>query len=331
MNAAQADKARFKALVDRANADLARNKDLYDQGAISKQQYDTAVAEADVQKASLAGAEAAVERAELDLVFTKVTAPVDGKIGKTNLTLGNLITPDQASSAPMATIVSVNPMYVYFDVDERTLLRAQKQVREDEGVKSGPRPKLSEVKWAVEISLANETDYEHTGVLDFIDNEVDPQTGTIRVRGNFDNSTRYLTPGLFVRVRLPLSEPRQFVLVPERAVGTDLKEKFLLIVKEDKTVEYRKVTLGLQTSDGLRVIETGLQAGENIIIDGIQRAQPGPTVNPSPIDLKEELKKSASSVSKPMPKIPDADISAEKSSEKSTPKPKPPSKANDTN
>jgi len=286
LNAAKAEQSRFQATLDRANADLSRNKELYDQGAISQQQFDTAKAEADVQKASLEGAVAAVERAQLDLNFTQVASPVDGKIGKKNLTVGNLIAPDQTTSEPLATVVSLDPMYVYFDVDERTLLRAQKETREREGVREGARPRLSEVEWPVQISLANETDYEHDGYLDFIDNQVDPETGTIRVRGRFDNKTRYLTPGLFVRVRLPMGTPTPHVLVPERAVGTDLKEKYLLVVKEDNLVEYRKVTLGIQTTDGYRVIEEGVEAGEKIIIDGVQRAQPGTKVNPSQIELE---------------------------------------------
>lgn len=301
LNAAKAEKARYQALLDRANADLSRNQELYDQGAISQQQYDTAKAEANVQQASLQGAEAAVERAELDLNFTKVTSPVQGKIGRKSLTVGNLVAPDQTTSEPLATVVSLDPMYVYFDVDERTLLRAQKENRERDGEKEGARPRLSEVNWPVQISLANETDFLHDGVLDFIDNQVDPETGTIRVRGRFENKTRYLTPGLFVRVRLPMSEPKEHILVPERAIGTDLKEKYLLIVPEGNKVEYRKVTLGGQTADGLRMVESGLKPGEKFIVDGIQRAQPGDKVNPSQIKIETE---SAQESNAPAVKIP---------------------------
>jgi RND family efflux transporter MFP subunit len=170
-------------------------------------------------------------------------------------------------------------MYVYFDIDERSMLLSQQMAREE-----GENPRADHImdrKIPVEIGLANEEGFPHDGIIDFFENKVDSGTGTIRVRGIFDNSTRYLTPGLFVRVRVPSSDPHQALLVAESALGTDRDKKFLLIVDKDDVAQYHQVRLGSPQGD-LRVIEAGIKPDDLIIVNGIQRVRPGMKVTPRP-------------------------------------------------
>ncbi len=170
-------------------------------------------------------------------------------------------------------------MYVYFDIDERSLLFAQKMAQ-DKG--QNPRPDhIKDLKIPVEIGLADEEGFPHKGIIDFVENKVDPGTGTITVRGMFDNSTRWLMPGLFVRVRVPASDPKQALLVAESAMGTDRDKKFLFVVDKDDVAQYHQVRLGSAQGD-LRVIEAGIKADDWVIVNGIQRVRPGMKVTPRP-------------------------------------------------
>jgi len=198
-------------------------------------------------------------------------------MSKANVTIGNLV----EASTLLTTLVSTDPMYVYFDVDERAMLNFREHYRQTHpGTTALPSPR--DLAPVVEIGLANEKGYSRRGTLDFVDNRVDPATGTMQARAVFDNGNRDLTPGLFVRVRTPVRDPTPTILVIERAVGTDQGTKYLLVVNDQNVVEYRPVELG-PLSDGLRVVRSGVQAGERVIVDGLQRARPGLTVNPHPI------------------------------------------------
>jgi RND family efflux transporter MFP subunit len=279
LDKALADVARNQAQVVKTKADLARSEKLLPSGAISREDYDQQIAARDMASAQLQSAEAAVRDAQLNLEFTKITAPIQGRISRANITAGNLIQAGMGGSSVLTTIVSINPMYVYFDIDERTMLLAQHMAGE-EGDKLNAAH-IKDRKIPVEINLANEEGFPHIGLIDFVDNKVDTSTGTISARGVFDNSTRYLTPGLFVRVRVPSSDPHQALLVAESALGTDRDKKFLLVVDKDDVAQYHQVRLGSPQGD-LRVIEAGIKPDDLIIVNGIQRVRPGMKVTPRP-------------------------------------------------
>jgi len=213
--------------------------------------------------------------------FSKIAAPIAGKISRSQITEGNLI---NADVTVLTTIVSVEPMQVYFDVDERTILTLRKRVREGqlEGKRDQEIPVL--------MGLTIDKDYPHVGHIDFLENRVDPRTGTIRVRGTFENpkpdkGERILDAGLFARIRVPIGDRKPALLVTERAIGTDQGQKFVYVVDDKNEVVFRPVQLGAM-HDGLRVIAEGVNAGERVIIDGLQRVRPGSVVNPKPGDMR---------------------------------------------
>jgi RND family efflux transporter MFP subunit len=278
LDAAKGQVAQWEAKLTRAEADVARNERLLPKGAASQKDLDTAIADRGEARAAIQSARAQVERAALDVEFTKVTAPIDGRVSRAQVTKGNLVNASAGEATLLTTIVAVNPMYVYFDVDERALLQYQQAARARAGG-SQQIPNVREAKIPVQLGLANEVGFPYAGVIDFADNRVDPQTGTIRVRGMFANTNRIFTPGLFARVRVPVGDKYQAVLVPERAIGTDQGQKYLLAVNDQNVVEYRAVKLG-RVHDGLRVIQDGLKSDELVIVNGIQRARPGVTVTP---------------------------------------------------
>lgn len=279
LDKAKADVARAEAMLIKAKADLARSTRLLPTKAISQEDYDQQVAQKDMAAAQVQAAQAAQRDAQLNLDFTNITAPIDGRISRIKITVGNLVQAAQGGSSILTTIVSTDPMYVYFDIDERTMLLSQQMAREE-----GESPRADHIKnrkIPVEINLANEEDFPHQGILDFAENKVDSSTGTIRVRAVFDNSTRYLTPGLFVRVRVPSSDPHQALLVAESALGADRDKKFLLVADKDNVAQYHQVRLGSAQGD-LRVIEAGIKPDDWIIVNGIQRVRPGMKVTPRP-------------------------------------------------
>jgi RND family efflux transporter MFP subunit len=277
LDRAQGDLARLQAMLDKAQVDVARSEKLRPSGAASEDEYEQRVAQLAVHKASLQSAEAAVREAQLNLEFTKISSPIDGRLGRTRITEGNLIQPGPGESTVLTTVVTTDPIYVYFNIDEHALLKyAGARWGSGEGISPN---RTRQLQIPAEIGLANEEGFPHAGVLDFVDNRVTRDTGTIQARGVFDNSKHYLTPGLFVRVRIPFGKPHQALLVTERAIGRDQKEKFLLTVNKDNVVEYRRVKVGA-LRDGLRVIESGIQADDAIIVKGLQRVRPGVTVRP---------------------------------------------------
>jgi len=266
-------------------SDLARAKKLIVDNAISQSDFDQTVAQHDQAVAALAGAQAEAAAAKLNLDFTKLYSPIDGEISRTLITQGNLVNADQTL---LTTVVSVDPMYVYFDADENTILRIQRDVREG-------KIKLEKIKLEqydlipVRMGLQTEQGHPHRGFLDFADNKYDAMTGTIQVRGRFDNpkpprGMRELRPGNFARVRLDVGAPHQALLVAERAILSDQGKKYLLVVDEKNTAEYRAVKLGVLEGQ-LRVIEEGIKPGEKIIVDGLQRVRPGMTVAPKLVEM----------------------------------------------
>jgi len=285
---AACDQAASQVSVREANlkfrqAEVARTKPLLASNAISQSDYDQSVAAEAEAAASVAAAKAALESAQLNLDFTKIASPIAGRISRANITVGNLV---RADDTLLTTVVSVDPMYVYFYVDEGTILRIERDLRE------GKIQTRDDQKLPVLVGLADDDGYPHHGTFDFADNRVDPSTGTIRVRGVFANpkpakGNRALVSGLFARVRVPISSPRKALMVTERALLTDQGQKYLLVV-EDKngasTVRYRPVKVG-KLEHGLRVIEAGLQPGERVIVNGLQRVREGMNVEPTVVDM----------------------------------------------
>jgi RND family efflux transporter MFP subunit len=243
-------------------------------GAMSREEFDKVAGDRGEAVASRDATKANVERAKLDLEYTKVTAPINGRISRYYVTVGNLVQAgDQGGGTLLTTIVSVDPMYAYYDVDEYTVLRVRQMVRE--GRADSPR----ETALPVMLGLANEKGFPHQGTINFVDNQVNPRTGTMRLRGTFPNKNNVLVPGLFARVRMPFGRPHKALLVSERALDTDLGAKILYIVDDKNEVVVRKVGLG-DLHDGLREITSGLKAGERYILDGLQQVRPGAIVEP---------------------------------------------------
>jgi RND family efflux transporter MFP subunit len=259
------------------NLNLARADELRAKSVIAKQDYDNAVSQKNVSDAQVIAAQAAVESAQLNLDFTEIKAPVTGRIGREQVTVGNLV---QADSTLLTTLVSVDPIYAYFNIDERSELKYRQLARE--GKLADPRS--AEVP--VYLQLENEQGFPHQGTIDFVNNQYDPSTGTLQVRGIFPNANGFLVPGAFVRVRIAGTPRYQAILVTDRAIGSDQGQKFALVVGQGNTVELRPVELG-PVLDGLRVVRKGLTGDENVIINGLVNARPGSKVNPQPGDMNQ--------------------------------------------
>jgi RND family efflux transporter MFP subunit len=275
LDQASAQLASDQAALERATADLGRSEELIAKKALSREDYDKSVAAQKQAAAAILGSKAKVERAQLNMEFTKVTAPIAGRVERNLISVGNLVAAD---TTLLTNIVSTSPVYVYFDVDERTLLELQRLMRESKAAAKS----LSEM--AVEMSLADESGFPHRGHLESVDNSLDRDTGTLRVRAVFDNKDGTLLPGLFARVRVPVTDPYRALMVTERAIGTEQKQKYLLLVDEKNEVVLQNVDLGA-LHDGLRVISQGLRGGQRVIVNGLQRVRPGVTVDPKPVDM----------------------------------------------
>jgi RND family efflux transporter MFP subunit len=284
LNQAEGNLASLEARVVRLNADFARARRLVGTGAMSREDYDKVVGDRGEAAASRAALKAAVERAKLDLGYTRVTAPISGRVSRYVVTVGNLVQAgDQGGGGTLlTTLVSVDPMYAYFDVDEHTALRVRQLARE--GKSDSPR----DGGYPVLQGRANEVGHPHRGTIDFVDNQVNPRTGTIRLRGVFPNKEQVLLPGLFARVRAPIGRPHKALLVSERALDTDQGHKVLYVVNAKNEVVSRTVRLGA-LHDGLREITAGLKPGERVIVNGLQQVRPGVTVEPKLVDMPVPL------------------------------------------
>jgi RND family efflux transporter MFP subunit len=277
---AEGNLASMEARVERLNADVARARRMFNARSMGREELDKIVGDHGEATASRLALKGAVERARLDLGYTKVTAPVSGRVSRYVVTVGNLVQAgDQGSGGTLlTTLVSVDPMYAYFDVDEHTALRVRQLARE--GKSDSPR----DGGYPVSLGLANEEGHPHRGTINFVDNQVNPKTGTIRARGVFPNKDQVLLPGLFARVRAPIGRPHKALLVSDRALDTDQGHKALYVVNAKNEVVSRHVRLGA-LHDGLREITAGLKPGEKVIVNGLQQVRPGLTVEPKLVDM----------------------------------------------
>jgi RND family efflux transporter MFP subunit len=279
LNQARAKVAQDEAQLRYDDAEYRRNLELSRTGSVSQSDLDRTAAARGVDIANIAADKALVRSRELDLEYTKVVAPVSGRVSRYVVTVGNLIQAgDQNGGTLLTTIVSVGPMYAYFDVDERTALRVRQLVRE--GKSGSPR----DGGYPVSLGLANEEGHPHQGAINFVENQVNPKTGTIRLRGVFPNEQEHLLPGLFARVRSPIGRPHQALLVSDRALDTDQGQKVLYVVNDRNEVVSRPVRPGA-LHDGLREITDGLRPGERVIVNGLQQVRPGVTVEPKLVPM----------------------------------------------
>lgn len=269
-----ANVAQARAKLERTNSEHQRALKLLKQRSMSQEEADTYIYNRAEAEAALSGALAMQESAELNLGFTQVTAPFSGRISRRLVDPGNLVRADETI---LTTLVSLDPIYAYFDVDERTLLRLRRLIHE------GKIRSARETEVSVQIGLADEDGYSLSGVINFADNRVDPNTGTLRVRAIIQNPKKFLSPGLFVRVRLPIGIPHEATLVPEEAIATDQGRKFLYIVDAKDEVIYQPVKIGLQ-EEKMRVIESGVTTADRVIVSGLQRVRPKMKVTPTTIE-----------------------------------------------
>ncbi|WP_422346650.1 efflux RND transporter periplasmic adaptor subunit [Stenotrophomonas sp. DR009] len=276
LDTAAAQLRQAEALANQAEVDFARAERLVSTGAVSRKIHDDAAATRNARRAEVQAAKAAVAAAQLDLTYSRITAPISGRVDRVFVTEGNLVSGGATGTASLlTTIVSVDPLHVYFDVDEATYLNAVRHRRPDG---TGGRPALS-----VDVGLSTDKGFPYRGELDFLGNQIDRGTGTIRARAVVPNPDGALLPGAFARVRLSTGAARQAVLVADLAVGTDQGKHYVLVVDKNNQAQYRPVELG-PMADGLRVIHGGLQAGEKIVVKGLVR--PGMTVAPRPVAMQ---------------------------------------------
>src|SRR5438034_835413 len=267
-----------RAKLKRLEADFARAEQLLKTKALSQEEYDKIQGDRGEAAANLEALKGAVDQAKLDLGFTKVTAPISGRVSRKLVTEGNLIAAGQTGGTLLTNIVSVDPIYAYFDVDERTVQYVRRLIRE------GKAKSARDAKIPVWLGLAIDEGFPHEGTADFVDNQVNPKTGTLRVRGVFPNKDEVLSPGYFARIRFPIGFPHKALLITDRAIDTDQGQKIVYVVDKDNKVATRAVRLGAR-HDGLRVIEDGLKAGERIIVSGLQQVRPGVSVEPKVEDM----------------------------------------------
>lgn len=269
---AQANLARAKTQASLAQSEANRTDKLINTHLVSREEWEQRRSAAVQAQADIRAAQAAVDAAQLNLDFTKVTAPIDGRASRALITSGNLVTAGDTASV-LTTLVSQKTVYVYFDVDESTYLHYQNLARSGQGASS------NHTALPVEIGLTGEEGYPHQGKVDFLDNQLTPSTGTIRMRALLDNSQRQFTPGLFARVRLPGSAEFKATLIDDKAVLTDQDRKYVYIVDKDGKAQRRDITPG-RLADGLRIVRQGLNPGDKVIVEGLQKVfMPGMPVN----------------------------------------------------
>ena len=272
--AAESQISAARSQLDLARTELARNEQMWADRATSKREFDDAASRVRTLEAQLKSNEAALATARLNLAYTRVTAPISGRVGKAEITVGNLVQGEMPPSPLLTTVVSINPVYVSFQADEGAYLKYIS------GARSGVL--------AVAVGLADEDGFPHAGKLEFVDNQIDPASGTVRMRATVDNKSGRFTPGLFARVKLgDTAKPRKAVLVADRAIGTDQSKRYVLVVDAESKALYREVKIG-RLVDGLRVIESGLKPGEVIVVNGLQRVRPGAPVAPQTVPMEAQ-------------------------------------------
>jgi RND family efflux transporter MFP subunit len=277
LDRAKAEQQRAISRAELARRERERAEKMIGTHAISQEEADERINAEREAGANVSAAQAAVDAAALNLGFTRVTSPIAGKVSRAEVTEGNLVTGGQAGAATLlTTVVSLDPIRAYFESDEQVYLKHISLPQIGKRAKRVP----------VFLGLANEEGYPHEGYLDFVDNQVDPSTGTIRARAVFDNKQRLFTPGLFARLKLEGTDRHDAVLIDDRAVGTDQDKKFVLKVGTDNSAAYQPIQLG-PIVDGLRVVRSGLQPTDRIIVNGLQRVRPGAPVTPKDVPRAE--------------------------------------------
>ena len=271
------DLSQAKAQRSRAQSDFERAERLHNNDGMSAEEYDRRAAVRNEAEARIASTEAALRGAELNLEFTQVTAPIMGRVGRAEITEGNLVESGAAQVKPLTTLVSLDPIYVYFDVDEQTYLKYARLTQ-------SRRTSSHDLRSAALLGLADEDGFPHVGQVSFVDNQVSSSTGTIRLRATFANKNLALTPGLFARIRLQGGGVHGGCLAKEEAVVTDLNQKYVFVLGKNNTLAYRPVKLG-PMAEGLRVVREGLHEGDVIVVNGLQRVRPGATVSPKKISM----------------------------------------------
>jgi multidrug efflux system membrane fusion protein len=273
LDRAEADLRRAQSSLENAQAEAARAERLLTTKAISKEESDTRAWKLTDAQAALLAAQAARESARLELEFCEVRSPIDGRVSRALVTPGNNVSGVDGNTTLLTTVVSIDPIYVLSDVDETTALRfkrlalEQKLERDEQG------------RIAVEMALADEQDFPRKGFVESVDNRLNPGTGSILVRSAFPNPDELIIPGLFVRARIPVGQPKPTLLISDRAIGTDQSQKFVLTLTSSNTVAYRPVKIG-PVVDGKRVIREGLVAGEKVVVNGLAKVRPGMPVTP---------------------------------------------------
>jgi RND family efflux transporter MFP subunit len=264
---------KHQAQLERAQKEYQRNLTLFKQNAASEANVVKWKSEVEESKAAVVSAQAALDKARLDLGYCTINSPISGRISRKQVDVGNLV--GASENTLLTTIRQWTPIYVYFSINERDLLRIMERARA-EGITADNPDKIP-----LDLGLANETGFPHEGHLDFVDSTVDPGTGTMQLRGLFPNAgpPYFIVPGLFVRVRMPVAERENALLVTERALGLDQGGRYLLVVDNENKVEQRYVKIGA-LRDGMRVIEDGLKPEDQVVVKGIQRAIPGAKVTP---------------------------------------------------
>jgi multidrug efflux system membrane fusion protein len=280
VDVARADVARAAARVEVAKTELARSQALIEARAVSKGELDTRKSEAAQAEADRLGAQARLQQAQLNLDFTRITAPIAGRVGAALVKPGNLVAPGETL---LSTLVSMDPVHVVFEGDERAYLRYQEMGR------AGERESSRTSGTPVEVALANEPTFAHRGEMDFVDNAVNPATGTIRGRAVLANRDGVFTPGLFARVRLMGANPRAAMLIHDQAVLTDQDRKYVWVLGEGNTAMRKDVTLG-ESIDGLRAVESGLASGDRVVVSGVRKIFfPGQPLAPRDVPMDAPL------------------------------------------
>ncbi|MES2950880.1 MAG: efflux RND transporter periplasmic adaptor subunit [Pseudomonadota bacterium] len=272
---AQAQVGAAQAKAAQAKGEQERSQRLWSEQAISKREFDERANGQLEADANLRAAQAALQTAQLSMDYTQVRAPVSGRVGKLEVTVGNLVAAGPGAPV-LTTLVSVSPIYASFDADEQVVARALKDVS------AGGDRKLERIPVQMGTSASSDTPFE--GRLQLVDNQVDAKSGTVRARAVFDNKDGQLMPGQFARIRMGQATKTSALLINERAVGTDQNKKFVMVVGADNKAQYREVTLGASVN-GLRVIKTGLEANERIVVNGLQRIRPGALVAPQVVQM----------------------------------------------
>ncbi len=280
---AQAELRKTQTAMQLEQAEFNRVQEAFRKGAVTPSERDIQAAELASAQANVDAAQAALDRAELDLSYTKILAPMDGRIGRHLVDVGNLVLREQTL---LAIIESLDPIDVYFNVSESDLLRFMAMMRQNTLPDPNKNPPV------LHMGLANEAGFPNEGYLDFREFGVNPNTGTVLRRGRFHNTNGTLVPGLFVRIRASIGDPTPRLLVEERALGSDQRGDYLLVVNHEQTVEYRPVKLGISVGS-LRVVEAGIEKTDWVVVNGLQRALPGAKVDPEQTPMVVEQEKSA--------------------------------------